>query len=137
MRKALILAAAVVIGISTIGSDAWAGKRQQRLEARQHSNSVEIVVGNAQRNRHRGQGYSQRYMRDYCMPPRRIMRRLRRRQGWNIFAVVRRTPNFFVAKAFRGNGRKFRLKVDSCTGEIIHARRMNRGRFRAMFRRYF
>ena len=120
MRTALILAATVVIGASSVATDAWAGKRNKG--AKRHQTTInkvqqrharpEVVVVQSKRTtgrlilslnkympRFRGYGRKRTFAAPVCLPRRRIVRRLYRHHGWDVLRIKHIAPNFFVARA--------------------------------------
>lgn len=62
---------------------------------------------------------------NYCMHPRRIRRRLSKR-GWHDFEMLRDGPRRIRMLARNYNGRKFRLVVDKCDGNIVRRQPVRR-----------
>lgn len=76
-----------------------------------------------------------RYERyDYRCTPRRLIRRRLARQGWCNFSPVGMRPHVAIVDA-RRDGRAYRLRIDRCTGEVLHARALNHRQRRA-YRRF-
>jgi len=65
--------------------------------------------------------HNNQWSNHYCIPPRKIKRRLKRR-GWHNFYIVRMNPRVIRLKATNYNGRRFVLRVDRCEGYILSRR---------------
>lgn len=66
-------------------------------------------------------GHRQSYGRDHCIPRHQIRRDLKE-QGWHGFHGLQIRHSVVLLKALRPSGRLFDLKVDRCTGHILHAK---------------
>lgn len=62
-----------------------------------------------------------RYGKDRCVP-RHIIRRDLKAAGWGDFHGLEVRHNVILLQARRPSGRLFDLKVDRCTGDIVHAK---------------
>lgn len=80
-------------------------------------------------NGYRDEDYApvpRRYTEDYrfgtsCLPRHEARRRLRD-EGWGDFHDLELTPNIAILRARRPNGDLFDLRIDRCTGAVVHAR---------------
>ncbi len=78
--------------------------------------------GNHRNNYH----YENRYYDDdYCLPRRAMRARLIDR-GWHDFEFLNRGANRIRLLATNYKGRRFRLVLDNCTGEVIKRRPLRR-----------
>lgn len=71
-----------------------------------------------------------RYAEDYrygtaCLPRHEVRRRLRD-QGWNDFHDIELRTDVALLRARRYSGELYDLKIDRCTGAVVHARPLDR-----------
>ena len=64
--------------------------------------------------------------RDGCLPREEIKRRLTR-EGWRDFQEVELRQNVAKIRARRPSGDLYDLKVDRCSGDILHSQLIERG----------
>ncbi len=62
-----------------------------------------------------------RYDRDRCVP-RHLIRRELQADGWSDFERLEIRNDYVVVQASRPSGRRFDLKIDRCTGNVVRAR---------------
>ena len=79
-------------------------------------------------NSYRADEYApeRRYAEDYryrsaCLPRHEARRRLRD-QGWDDFHDLELRPDVAILRARQFNGQLYDLRIDRCTGAIVHAR---------------
>jgi|GEM_PF-6934010 len=70
-----------------------------------------------ERFRHEGYNNKRRWQRD-CLPKRKIRRVLIKR-GWHDFHIIKERPRRIKLLATNYNGRRFKLVLNACTGDII------------------
>jgi hypothetical protein len=67
--------------------------------------------------RHEGYNHKRHWQRD-CLPKRKIRRGLIKR-GWHDFHILKERPRRIKLLATNYNGRRFKLVLNACTGDII------------------
>jgi hypothetical protein len=79
-------------------------------------------------NVYRDDGYAppRRYTEDYrfgvqCLPRHEVRRRLSE-EGWVEFHDLELRPDVAILRARRPNGDLYDLRIDRCTGTVVHAR---------------
>lgn len=68
--------------------------------------------------------------RGYCEHPTQVYERLTY-EGWHDFRGLRVQPRAFRVFARNANGEPYKLRIDRCTGEILHAKRKTAPYYRA------
>lgn len=72
-------------------------------------------------DRYNGGGRGDRYGNGRCVP-RHLIRRELQSDGWCDFERLEIRNDYIVIQASRPSGRRFDLKIDRCTGDIVRAR---------------
>ena len=144
MKTMILTAGLLTAALLTGATAASAGEARWSVQIAGEKGYVQIGAPGRESHRnhygrkHRGRAYkgydaAPKYGRGYryhdrwhsgrygCLYPYEIRRSLRGRGWFNVRPLdVRRGA--VVVKASRPNGRRFRLRVDRCTGDIIKAR---------------
>jgi hypothetical protein len=77
-----------------------------------------------------------RYSRDDGCVPRREIRRSLLDEGWTDFQGLEFAGGIALVQARRPNGDLYELRLDRCSGQIVHARPLERARFAGPDRGY-